>query len=220
MLEKWMNPFHRTVTNVNSEHDSNHEEYIQYAQDLEQTLSALEAYLHESDSPDDIITHTLETACHFYGGDWAGFLEVDLDLGLWTPYVWYNKNPEDQTELLVNEFESSEFLYRWVAAMKENLAVIVPDREKIKNTYPDEYDLYQRLRIHSVLSVPVKPRPTGFLAVRNPKRYINRSSMLQMLAFVVLATVNEKKLLDSVKMVSAPESIKTRQTFLFICLES
>lgn len=213
MLEKWMKPFHRTVTNV-SEHDSNHEEYIQYAQDLEQTLSALEAYLHESDSPDDIITHTLETACNFYGGDWAGFLEVDLDLGLWTPYVWYNKNPEDQTELLVNEFESSEFLYRWVAAMKENLAVIVPDREKIKDTYPDEYDLYRRLRIHSVLSVPVKPRPTGFLAVRNPKRYINRSSMLQMLAFVVLATVNEKKLLDSVKMVSAPESIKNETDIL------
>lgn len=92
MLEKWMKPFHRTVTNV-SEHDSNHEEYIQYAQDLEQTLSALEAYLHESDSPDDIITHTLETACNFYSGDWAGFLEVNLDLGLWTPYVWYNKNP-------------------------------------------------------------------------------------------------------------------------------
>lgn len=214
MLEKWKNPFRSTTTNVNSEHDSNHEEYIQYAQDLEQTLSALEAHLHESDSPDDIITHTLETACNFYGGDWAGFLEVDLDLGLWTPYVWYNKNPEDQTELLVNEFESSEFLYRWVAAMKGNLAVIVPDREEIKDTYPDEYNLYQRLRIYSVLSVPVKPRPTGFLAVRNPKRYINRSSMLQMLAFVVLAIVNEKKLLDSVKMASAPESIKNETDIL------
>lgn len=181
---------------------------------MEQTLSALEAYLHESDSPDDIITQTLETACNFYSGDWAGFLEVDLDLGLWTPYVWYNKNPEDQTELLVNEFESSEFLYRWVAAMKENLAVIVPDREEIKDTYPDEYNLYQRSHIYSALSVPVKPRPTGFLAVRNPKRYFNRSSMLQMLAFVVLATVNEKKLLDSVKMVSAPESIKNETDIL------
>ncbi len=209
MPGKWRNPFSRATAKVDSGGDSSREEYTQYAQELEQTLTALEAHLHESDEPKEIIIHALETACQFYGGDWAGFLDVDLDLNLWTPYIWYNKSPEDQTEILVNEFESSEFLYRWVTAMKENRAVIIPDREEIKDTYPDEYVLYQRLRIHSVLAVPVKPRPMGFLAVRNPKRFVNRSSMLQMLAFVVLAIVNEQKLLDSVKMAWSPESIKS-----------
>lgn len=214
MPRKWRNPFSHVTAKGGSGGNSNCEEYIQYTQELEQTLSALEAHLHASDDPEDIIVHVLETACNFYGGDWAGFLDVDLDLNLWTPYIWYNKSPEDQTELLIHEFESSEFLYRWVTAMKENRAVIVPDREEIKGTYPDEYALYQRLRIRSVLAVPVKPRPMGFLAVRNPKRFINRSSMLQMLAFVVLAIVNEKKLLDSVKMAWSPDSVKSETDIL------
>ena len=142
-------------------------------------LSVLEAHLHESDNPDEIILHALETACDFYNGDWAGFLEIDLELGLWTPYIWFNKNPDDKTTIMLNEIESADFLYRWVTAMKNNLPIIVEDREQIKKDFPDEYEMYQRLRIHSVLAVPVKPRPTGFLAVRNPKRYIDRSSLLK-----------------------------------------
>lgn len=204
----------RMTANVDTGGDNDQDHYIQYAQELEQTLSALEAYLHESDNPEEIISHALETACDFYDADWAGFLEVDLDLGLWTPYIWYSRNPIGNTASMLHEFESSDFLYRWITAMKANQAIIVRDREGIKDTYPDEYQVYQRLHIFSVLGVPVKPRPTGFLAVRNPKRYIDRSSMLQMLAFVVLAIVNEKKLLDSVKMAWSPESIKSETDIL------
>ena len=38
--------------------------------------------------------------------------------------------------------------------------------------------------------------------------------MLQMLAFVVLTTVNEKKLLDSVKLIMAPDSIQTEKDII------
>lgn len=209
MKEKWKELFHHTSANVNSSGDNNGKEYSRYAQELEQTLTSLEAYLHESDNPEEIIIHALETACHFYGGDWAGFLEVDLDIGLWAPYIWYNVNPNDNTADILNEFESSEVLFRWVTAMKENHAVIVRDRAEIRDSYPEEFQMYERLHAHSVIGVPVKPRPTGFLVVRNPMRFINRSSMLQMLAFVVLAIVNEKKLLDSVKLAWSPEHIKS-----------
>ena len=190
-------------------------DYIQYAQELECTLRALEAQMHESDNPDEIIHHVLETACNFYHGDWAGFLEIDLDLNLWTPFTWYNKHPEDKTAVLLNGIQSADSLYRWVTAMKNNLPLIVEDRESVKETSPDEYEIYQRLRIKSVVAVPVRPRPTGFLVVRNPKRYLNRSSMLQMLAFVVLAIVNEKKLLDSTKMTWSPDDITSENDILF-----
>lgn len=149
----------------------------------------------------------MKTACAFYDGDWAGFLEVDLDLNLWTPYWWYNAGIVDRTAALLGDLESTEFLNRWVKAMKDNDAVIVPEAEKIKDECPYEYKLYQRLGINSVIAVPVKPRPVGFLAVRNPKRYGNRSSMLQMIAFVVLSMVNERKLQDRAKMVLSPAEI-------------
>ena len=215
MLKKLFRKNSKSETDLKPNEDTCSAEYIQYTQELEQTLSVLEAHLHESDNPDEIILHALETACDFYNGDWAGFLEIDLELGLWTPYIWFNKNPDDKTTIMLNEIESADFMYRWVTAMKNNLPIIVEDREQIKKDFPDEYEMYQRLRIHSVLAVPVKPRPTGFLAVRNPKRYIDRSSMLQMLAFVVLAIANEKKLLDSAKLAWSPENITKETDILF-----
>lgn len=183
-------------------------EYIEYAQAFEQVLSQLEARMHESDNSREIILHTMKTACEFYGGDWVGFLEVDLELGLWTPTVWYNSHSDDQTEALIHEFESAEFLHRWVAAMHNNKPIVIADIEQIKTTDPGEYAVYQRLFCTSVLAVPVKPRPTGFLVIRNPQRYINRSSMLQMLAFVILASLNEENLIKGLKLRVTPENIE------------
>lgn len=41
--------------------------------------------------------------------------------------------------------------------------MIVKDAEEIKDSYPDEYALYQRLNVESVIAVPIRPRPFGFL---------------------------------------------------------
>lgn len=167
------------------------QQYIQYAQKLERSLSRLEAGVHESDDPSWIKQSVMKTALDFYKGDWIGFLEVDLELGLWTPTHWYNPSPNDKTLDLLQEFESAEFLHRWVTAMHDNTAIVVPDMEEVREQFPGEYAVYQRLMAKSVLVVPVKPRPMGFLVIRNPRRYLTRSSMLQLLAFVVLACVNE-----------------------------
>ena len=88
------------------------QQYIQYAQELEQSLSRLEAGVHESDDPSWIMQSVMKTALDFYKGDWIGFLEVDLELGLWTPTHWYNPSPNDKTLDLLQEFESAEFLHR------------------------------------------------------------------------------------------------------------
>lgn len=59
-----------------------------------------------------------------------------------------------------------------------------------------------------MIAVPFWKRPTGFLIVRNPKRYITRSSLLQMMAFVAVSSVNENRLMDSTKMNLTPDVIK------------
>lgn len=55
------------------------EEYIRYCIEQEQTVRELKEYLHTCDDPKEIDIKTLKTACAFYGADWAGILEVDLD---------------------------------------------------------------------------------------------------------------------------------------------
>lgn len=180
---------------------------IEFALALEETLTLLEAGVHESDDPERIIQSAMQCACKFYDGDWVGFLEVDMELALWAPTAWYNLSANDNTRNLLNEFESSEFLHRWVKAMDDNTPIIIDDVNIVKEEFPDEFEILKRLNVQTILAVPVKPRPTGFLVVRNPKRYGGHSNMLQMLAFVVLACINEKNLLKSRKMSYSPDSI-------------
>ena len=87
--------------------------------------------------------------------------------------------------------------------------MIVPDAEEVKNTYPAEYNLYQRLGIQSVLGASLEPRPVALLAVRNPKRYISETSILRLLAYVLLVAYKDKKMNDGLNMAFAPENIES-----------
>ena len=102
MFQKLFRKNTESVGDANSQKD-----YLEYCKSIEQTLSKLESSLHTSDSPEEIAMMAMQTACEFYGADWCGFLEVDLDLGLWTPYWWHNVSPEDKTMDLL-DFSWSE----------------------------------------------------------------------------------------------------------------
>lgn len=188
--------------------DEQKREYIQYCIELERTLSWLESHLHESDDPEEIGISVLKTACEFYGGDWCGILEVDLDLRLWTPVLWHNTGAQDRTLERMMEYESAEFMPTWIQAMKENIPVIVENVDDVKETQPEEYEVYRRLCAHAAVAVPFKPNPTGFLVIRNPTKYIHRTSMLSNLAYVAHRAVAQKKTMDSAKMIFSPENIK------------
>ena len=193
------------------------EEYLHYCAHQDRTLKQLEANLHISDDPEEIAMGTLKTACDFYEGDWAGILEVDLDLDIWTPVWWYNPGQRDRTKDLLHEFEAAEFMSSWLQAMNENDIIIVPDAEAIKDLRPDEYGVYQRLRVNSVIAAPFKPNPVGFLAIRNPKRYIDQPGMMIFLAYVLHRAMSQKKTMDSAKMIISPENIE-RDTDVIIHL--
>lgn len=183
-------------------------EHLCYCVELEKALTELEIQLHASDDPKEIALSAMKTACDFYQADWAGLLDIDMDLGIWTPYWWYNTNMQDKTSDILNEVESAQFLNRWVAAMRENHPIIVPNVEEIRDAYPEEYAIYQRLNMRSIIGVPIKPRPVAFMVVRNPKRYLQCGSMLQLLAYVVLNAANERKMIDSTKCLHAPADIE------------
>lgn len=185
------------------------EEYIRYCIELEQTVSALEAYLHTSDSPQEIAQQTLKTACDFYGGNWAGILEVDLELDVWTPVWWHNSAPTDRTMQLMHEFEVAQFMPSWIQAMSHNEPIILPDVSVVKKTLPKEYEVYQRLQVDSIIATSFAPNPVGFLAIRNPKRYINRPSMMNILAYVLHRAMAQQKTMDSARMSLSPEAIKS-----------
>lgn len=182
-------------------------EYIRYCIEQEQVVSALEAHLHTSDDPKEIAMQTLKTACAFYGGDWAGILEVDLDLDVWTPVWWYNPAIQDHTTHLMREFETATIMKPWLESMDQGQGIFIPDVNMVKNTCPDEYAVYKRLRVQSLIASPFAPNPMGFLVIRNPSRYTNHLSMMNVLAYVLHRAMAQQKTIDSAKLTPTPDSI-------------
>lgn len=186
------------------------EEY-KFHKHFSSTLIQLEKQLHNSDNADEILQVTFRTACEFYKADWAGFLELDMESELWWPFDWYTTEHIDMTKNYLGEFESTTIVPRWIEAMEKDESIVVSDRESIRDTNPEEYALYERVKMYAVIAVPVRPRPCGFLAVRNPKQYVSKpyAGMLQLLAFVALTNINDKAARKLRSMIYTPDDIKS-----------
>ena len=85
---------------------------------------------------------------------------------------------------------------RWLNALRECCPIIINDTNQCKESNPYEYEVYRRCGAHSILAVPFWHNPTGFMIVRNPKRFPKKSSYLQAVAYVVFSSVTEKRLLQ------------------------
>ena len=197
-------------THENKERPPNGEDgYMRYCIELEQALRDLETYLLTCDNPKEIAMQALKTACTFYGGDWAGTLEVDLDFDVWAPVWRHNPGIQDRTNQLILEFESSASMPRWINAMRLGKNIVIPNVNAIKEENPAEYAVYERLFVQSLIAVPFIPSPMGFLVIRNPSRYIDRSSMLSALAYVLHRAMAQQKAIESAKLAPTPGLVQS-----------
>lgn len=185
----------------------------------EQSLSLLERELYHLRNPDDIIIGVLAASCSFYEAEWAGVLDADLEMGIWTPIWWYNANTGAMRETRLRAFEITEEFSRWERALKNGDGVILSSIEDIRTDSPDEYAEYTRLGIQNVMGAPYHKHSMGFLVVKNPKRYTEQISFLQAMAYVVASEAGERKLIDGAKMIVPPMMVK-RLTEVYISLFS
>ena len=198
-----------TTTEGNSpDIDTNQQEYIQYTMAMDQAITQLVDGLHNSDDPEEILQEMLVAVTEFYDGDWAGIMEADLTMKIWSTYWWYNRNTGGMTPNRFADLEDGEYMWRWIDAMTQGTPMIIEDIESIRRISPIEYCFLKANSVKSMIAVPFWKRPTGFLIVRNPKRYLSRTSVLKALAFVAVSSINEKRLLDNMRMTQTPDFIK------------
>lgn len=185
----------------------------------EQNLRGLERELYHMRNPDDIIIGVLKAVCSFYEAEWAGVLDADLEMGIWTPIWWYNMSTGAMQETRLRAFEFTDGFIRWERALKNGDGVILSDIEDIRFDSPDEYDEYVRLGVRNIMGSPYHKRSMGFLVVKNPKKYADQISFLQAMAYVIAAEAGERKLIDGAKMIVPPMMVKSL-TEVYICLFS
>lgn len=76
--------------------------------------------------------------------------------------------------------------------------ILVKNTEHVKKTSPSEYKLYQRLQATAVIGCPFYKHSTGFVVVKNPKRYYHQHYLLRMFTYVLMMELNEYKLVNSI----------------------
>ena len=184
-------------------------QHVQYALDIEHSLDRLDKDLNFSVDPEEIIMATLKRAAEFYDGDWAGILEGDLSMKMWSGLLWYNRLTGGMTPSLFEDYEDGDYLGHWFESVALGEPVIISDVEDLKEHSPKEYSFLKYNRVNSIMAVPFWGKPTGYLVVRNPKRYSDKISMLKMMAFVSATCVNEKRLMDRLKRKTTPANIQT-----------
>ena len=193
--------------NADIEIEQNH---IPFSIDFTRELLKLEAHLHSCEDPREIAMDALKAGAAFYGGDWCGIIEGDLEMEAWAPVLWYDVETQGMTETAFNELEDTENFQRWIEALYACQPVIIPDTSIYKESNPSEYEIYSRCKADSIIAVPFWKNPVGFMIVRNPKRYNldpYESGFLQALAFVTFSSVTEQKLLTRTQKAFSPESI-------------
>ena len=162
-------------------------EELSFYKDFYTTLLRLEERLHTTEDMDYISDYVIKTCCLFYDADWCGLLLADPNTRMFSPRRWYERSTDGMTPTLFQENEYFETYPRWVKALDNNEAVVIPDIEAIKPFYPEEYDSYVRLKAYSIIGTPFGKRPTGFMIVRNPKKHKNDPGMVRLLTFVSMS---------------------------------
>lgn len=144
------------------------------------TWKDIYAYLEEGQSPLEMGLYILKKICEFYLAEWCGILKVDMDIGVWTPEIWYDSETGEMSETLFDEFEFTDNFSDWVNALESYTPIVLTDIEPLKDTFPVQYQAYCRLEVRSVIGVPIDRNRTGLLVTKNMNRFCDDFDFLRM----------------------------------------
>jgi len=141
-------------------------------------------YLHgeriEADGPKAVLKRHLQ----LFEGDWIGLIDYDAAMGVWSTKCFYNANTESTTDTLIGDAEAAEQALRWVKAVQSGSPIIIDEVENIRDEAPEEYAMYKRLKVKSVLAVPYRNCGSGLMVVRNPKHFTDNYVALNIMAYI------------------------------------
>ena len=184
-------------------------DFVTYCIEQEQTLTKLESQIHASDDPKEIVMQSLETACAFYAADWTGIIEVDVELGVTNTGWWYNADPNIKTLQSMSEFENFFPMETWQKALKSGQPVIILDMNEVAKSSPQEYQVYKRLHVNTLIALPFGPKPLGFLVIRNPTRYNTFTGAARGFVYICHRALAQKRTIDRIKMALTPNEIES-----------
>ncbi len=176
------------------------QEFIRYYVEFHDSLVDLEGRLHNVEDTSEIVREAIQAAYDYYDADWAGILITDSITKMWSPVMWISKRTGWNNETLFDEYEVFENYPRWVEALRTGKPLIIGDVDQVEDLTEREKYHYQKLHVQGVIGAPFGERPTGFMVIKNPRRYKTNADFAKMVAFVGLSTLYLDELLKGIEM--------------------
>lgn len=195
---------------LTQEKKKNHPQYAEYIAEFEEIITSREDSLRGNGDPASVVEHCLDAALSFYDADSAALVETDLELGYGVCVSDHSIEgvPNFEGRVINVTKEDTPYLYERVM----NTEVFdITDAEDLKELSPKEYALLKRMDTQSLIVAPYYKRTSGYLYIRNPKRFIGLYGMLQALSYVCVTERNEFKLMDSLNIAVSSKGCKSDQ---------
>ena len=193
---------------ISQEEKFKHPEYLQYLELYERTITGLEAGARGRGAPETIIAACLKTAMIFYDADSAALVETDEELGYGVCVAELCREGVRSFEgrIIGVNAEETPFLFDKILAHEIfDIEMDKPNPDISKN----EYDLLHRMKVDLLVVAPYYKRHSGYLYVRNPRRFIGLYGMMQALSYVCASERNEFKLMDDLNIAISSKQCKT-----------
>ena len=155
-------------------------------------LNACVRLLNGNGNLDERIRQVLVNIGEFYKADRAYLFRLNRDgQKLDNTYEWCTDGIAPQISFL--QGVDVHYADRWLPAFLDGEAVIEPDIEHIRYSYPDEYEIMIQQEIHSYMEAPLfaEGKLSGFLGVDNPDSLMisNSSAPILTMAYAISNTL-------------------------------
>lgn len=194
--------------NIPQEEKFKHPEYLQYLELYERTITGLEAGARGSGAPEAIISACLQTALDFYEADSAALVETDTELGYGVCVAEYCREGVKSFEGRVIGVNAEETPFLFDKILLHEVFDVVMD-ETNPDISKNEYNILTRMNVKILAVAPYCKRHTGYLYIRNPRRFIGLYGMIQTLSYVCASERNEFKLMDDLNIAVSSKQCKT-----------
>ncbi|MDO5408955.1 MAG: BTAD domain-containing putative transcriptional regulator [Lachnospiraceae bacterium] len=195
---------------ITEEEKKQHPQYREYVERYESALTGLEAGLRGAGDPALIVEKCLNMARSFYDADSAALVETNLELGYGVCIMDDSIDglPNFKGKIINITPEETPFLY---ARVMRNEVFEIDDLEKLKEVSPAEAFLLNKMDTHILAVAPYYKRSSGYLYIRNPKRFVGLYGMLQALSYIFAAERNEFQLMDSLNIAVSSKGCRSNK---------
>ncbi len=185
-----------------------HPEYLQYLELYERTITSLESGARGSGAPEAIILSCLETALSFYEADSAALVEANTELGYGVVVSELCREGVRSFEGRIVGINAEETPFLYDKILTHDLFDVEMDNPP-KDLTQNEFALLKRMGVQLLAVGPYCKRYSGYLYVRNPKRFLGLYGMIQALSYVCASERNEFKLMDDLNIAVSSKQCRT-----------